>query len=180
VSDLRIGKAHSSFTEAGLVVGDGTQNRVPVCPFITSLRIFPVLITDFNPRVLPLTSIVQLRATIMNTIYRQPKRIPFHYLDLLTSSAVTAIRTGPTPEWLAHAFARRMLEAGTLDATSVPFEEQQARNARFTKRRPERTPAWPVSIDLGTWDVDELQICDIKHHGPEGDYIPVHHISLVQ
>jgi activating signal cointegrator complex subunit 1 len=135
---------------------------------------------------------MQLRTTLINTIYRTPKsldRIPFDYLGVLGSSAVTDISAGPTPEWLTRALARRDASSkgpgavtGTDEAepTSDASSGELIRKMENTTKRPQhQIPAWPVRVDLGTWDIDELQMCDVYSRGPEGEYVPVHSISLV-
>ena len=35
-----------------------------------------------------------------------------------------------------------------------------------------------VGVDLGVWDVNELQICEMGSWGPEGEYVAVARCSL--
>ena len=35
-----------------------------------------------------------------------------------------------------------------------------------------------VPVDLGVWDVDEIQICEMGSRGPEGEYIRADGCSL--
>lgn len=37
----------------------------------------------------------------------------------------------------------------------------------------------PINVNLGTWDIDEIQICEMGSHGPEGEYVRVGGISLL-
>ncbi|KAH9915093.1 kinase A anchor protein, partial [Fomitopsis serialis] len=36
----------------------------------------------------------------------------------------------------------------------------------------------PVRVDLGVWGVDEIQICEMGSHGPEGEYVCVGKIAF--
>ena len=47
--------------------------------------------------------------------------------------------------------------------------------ASDTGRRPVRGP---VNVDFGTWDIDEVQICEMGSEGPEGEYVCVGKIPL--
>ncbi|KAI0056391.1 hypothetical protein BV25DRAFT_1832272 [Artomyces pyxidatus] len=37
----------------------------------------------------------------------------------------------------------------------------------------------PVNVNLGTWDVDEIQICEMSSWGPEGEYVRAAECALV-
>jgi activating signal cointegrator complex subunit 1 len=37
----------------------------------------------------------------------------------------------------------------------------------------------PKTIDLGVWDVDEVQICEMGSYGPEGEYVSCGGCSLL-
>jgi activating signal cointegrator complex subunit 1 len=36
----------------------------------------------------------------------------------------------------------------------------------------------PRAVDLGAWDVDEVQICEMGSHGPENEYVSCGGVSL--
>jgi activating signal cointegrator complex subunit 1 len=36
----------------------------------------------------------------------------------------------------------------------------------------------PVPVNLGTWDVDELQLAEMGNYGPEGEHLCVGKIAL--
>jgi activating signal cointegrator complex subunit 1 len=103
---------------------------------------------------------LQLHCTIVNTVYRKPrprggKRIPFTYTDLLTSP------------WFSR------------PENPVPSHEvTPQRLTQSTSNAGHHSPRGPISVDFGTWDVDEVQICEMGSHGPEGEYVCVGKIDL--
>jgi activating signal cointegrator complex subunit 1 len=76
--------------------------------------------------------------------------VPFDFLALLASPAFAAIRAGPPPSWLADAMA----PGARVKAKAVP-------------------------VDFGTWDVDEVQLCEVGAPGYVGDYVSAGRVSLV-
>jgi activating signal cointegrator complex subunit 1 len=40
------------------------------------------------------------------------------------------------------------------------------------------TMVGPRAVDLGAWDVDEVQICEMGSHGPENEYVSCGGVSL--
>jgi activating signal cointegrator complex subunit 1 len=105
---------------------------------------------------------VQLHATLLNTIYRKPRpkgnhgqRVPFDYLSVLSSPSFSSIRVGPPPDWLS-----------SLNSDGKG------------KGKANRVKTLPVPVDLGTWDVDEVQICEMGSHGPEDEYVCVGKIQI--
>lgn len=36
----------------------------------------------------------------------------------------------------------------------------------------------PVRVDLGAWDIDEIQICEMGSWGPEGEYVCIGRCAL--
>ena len=157
---------HTSFKMAGFLVEENRPLKVcsfiPFTPTLSSRFIFTVEI----PRVLPSpplnTLSYQLHCTIINTVYRKPKprdgkRIPFAYPDLLTSP------------W----FSRSNIGSSRPPHKTVP--QRSLQSGSDVVHLPGRGP---ISVDFGTWDIDEVQICEMGSHGPEGEYVCVGKISL--
>jgi hypothetical protein len=42
-----------------------------------------------------------------------------------------------------------------------------------------RVKAKAVPVDFGTWDVDEVQLCEVSPSGYIGDYVSAGRVSLV-
>jgi len=103
---------------------------------------------------------LKLHCTIVNTVYRKPrprggKRVPFTYTDLLRSP------------WFCR------------PENSIPsHEETTQRLTQSTSSAGNHPPRSPVSVDFGTWDIDEVQICEMGSFGPEGEYVCVGKIDL--
>ncbi len=91
----------------------------------------------------------QLHCTVVNTIYREPRRRfrqPFSYPAILASEAVKSVL--------------------------APNEVVETQDAEKPKKG-------PVKIDLGEWDIDEVQICEMGSHGAEGEYVAAARCPLV-
>lgn len=96
---------------------------------------------------------LKLHCTVINTTYRKPRprqRTPFSYASILEAPALKAIET--------HSGDR----SGTTDTP-----------AGSTRGNEKPRGKSPISIDLGTWDIDEIQICEMGSWGPEGEYVCV-------
>ncbi|KAI0773467.1 AKAP7 2'5' RNA ligase-like domain-containing protein [Irpex lacteus] len=89
-----------------------------------------------------------LHCTVINTSHRRGPRQPFSYADVIASDAFRSIE--------------RQTSAAGADSS-------QTTSVRGKK---------PIAIDLGEWEVDELQICKMGSWGPEGEYVSVGKISL--
>jgi hypothetical protein len=146
----------------------------------------------------------QIHTTLINTNHRTPKpptRIPFDYEGLLTSSAFANVSAGPPPSWLtAPITGPKQEQASDVEAVRAQVEQAGDNPVKQLPGHPERAaqtggnlselaqaPAprakvrtWPIPVDFGTWDVDELQICDMGRFGPDGELAPIHRISLVR
>jgi activating signal cointegrator complex subunit 1 len=140
----------------------------------------------------------QLHATLLNTTYRKPrpkgkyaKRISFDYLSILRSPAFEAIRVGDSPSWLSSVEVGQTVpkHGGEASKERVLDEDEEARNETASPVAATildsasvstggKVKALPVHVDLGTWDVDELQICEMGSFGPEGEYACAGRISL--
>ncbi|KAI0073014.1 hypothetical protein K474DRAFT_1686391 [Panus rudis PR-1116 ss-1] len=103
---------------------------------------------------------LKLHTTIVNTIYRKPRgkgRTPFSYAAIIASEAFRAVERPP--------------EA----AAAVIVSEM---NVSTSSTREKTRGRAPLHVDFGDWDVDEIQICEMGSHGPEGEYVCVGKISL--
>lgn len=61
--------------------------------------------------------------------------------------------------------AFRAIEVAPQPGASVPPAETRGRK--------------PIPVDLGSWTVDEVQICEMGSWGPEGEYVCVGRIPLL-
>jgi activating signal cointegrator complex subunit 1 len=128
-------------------------------------------------------------------------RVPFDYPALLRTPAFAQVRVGEDPAWLLSTDATESsvepagLGSAGLEAADATDAAQPAgvvvdedeeiaaatgvgANARAAPLLAPRARTHPVRVDLGTWDVDELQICEMGSHGPEGEYVCVARIAL--
>jgi len=134
------------------ITDEKTDKFRRVCDFIhTSFKGAGFLVEDNRP--------LKLHCTIINTAHRKPrppggKRIPFAYPDLVTSP------------WFSRP-----------DTSSIPSLPQSS-SAQVVSNTGYRSTRGPVSVDFGTWDIDEVQICEMGSQGPEGEYVCVGRISL--
>ena len=113
----------------------------------------------------------QLHCTLLNTIYRKPRtkeRTYFSYASVLTSDALRSIALEPDSLTAPPA-------TGEPEGTDEGAADQ-AHKGKAKERGPRRRN--PVRVDLGTWDIDEVQICEMGSHGPEGEYVCVGKIAL--
>ncbi|KZT69482.1 hypothetical protein DAEQUDRAFT_726430 [Daedalea quercina L-15889] len=106
-----------------------------------------------------------LHCTLLNTIYRKPRpkngwRTHFSFNSILASDALRAIA----------------LEPDTLLTGGDGSEEGDTAESKGKGRAGAKNE--PVHVDLGAWDVDEVQICEMGSHGPEGEYVCVGKIAL--
>ncbi|KAL4244527.1 Activating signal cointegrator 1 complex subunit 1 [Abortiporus biennis] len=96
---------------------------------------------------------LKLHCTLLNTVYRKPKpkggfRVPFSYPAVIESQAF------------------RSIEKVRVEGDDDPSVSQRPRGKS------------PICIDLGEWNVDEIQICEMGSWGVEGEYICVGKCSL--
>jgi activating signal cointegrator complex subunit 1 len=128
-------------------------------------------------------------------------RVPFDYPALLRTPAFAQVRVGEEPVWLPSVDASQssVEQAGSASASLgapeateaappagvVVDEDEEAvaatgvgTNARAPPLPAPRARTQQVRVNLGTWDVDELQICEMGSHGPEGEYVCVARIAL--
>jgi activating signal cointegrator complex subunit 1 len=97
---------------------------------------------------------LKLHCTLLNTSHRKPRGRPFSYPALLNSSALRSLTDHVHPEADTDTAAQTATHGSPpLCSTAVP-------------------------VDLGTWDVDEVQICAMGSHGPEGEYVSCGAITL--
>jgi activating signal cointegrator complex subunit 1 len=61
----------------------------------------------------------------------------------------------------------------------VPFSYREIlASAAFRAIGGDASARGPKPVDLGVWDVDEVQICQMGSHGPENEYISCGGISV--
>lgn len=163
---------HSSFKGAGFLVEEKRPLKVRFTLIHVALSLSPLEALPSPLRCFKFHLILfwtsldvpfrQLHCTIINTVYRKPKppdgkRAPFAYPDLLTSS------------W----FSRSSTTSIPPSYKAVP-QKSSARSASDT----DPSICRPVSVDFGTWAIDEVQVCEMGSYGPEGEYVCVGKISL--
>lgn len=85
---------------------------------------------------------MQLHCTVLNTIYRKPR-------GKRTPFSYAGVLASP---------AFQSIEVVT-DANKGGQEVGRARGRS------------PISVDLGEWTVDEVQVCEMGSWGPEGEYV---------
>ncbi|CCM05511.1 uncharacterized protein FIBRA_07734 [Fibroporia radiculosa] len=93
---------------------------------------------------------LKLHCTVLNTVYRKPRgkgRLPFSYSSVLASPA---LRTVISPRSISDPLG------------AAPGMSSLA-----------GLKAGPARVDLGDWDIDEIQICEMGSWGPEGEYVCV-------
>lgn len=112
--------------------------------------------------------ICQLHCTILNTTHRQPKskgkfgrRIPFSFTEVCASEALRSI---------SHV-NQAIVGSDPLDNPDVSTEDEAGHTGGPAPKR------FAVEVDLGTYDVDEIQICLMGSKGPEGEYVCVERIK---
>ncbi|CAA7266131.1 unnamed protein product [Cyclocybe aegerita] len=151
-------------------------------------------ITDTRP--------LKLHCTILNASHRKPiRRMPFCYSDILSSGACDLIRA---PDTLP---AEQLSTSATIKAESAPEEGQSSGlediivddptptatrpqdkpcsvgpDTRETRpSKPRRVPLVippPLPINLGTYDVREVQLWVMGSRGPDGGYVSLGGVSL--
>ncbi|PCH40591.1 hypothetical protein WOLCODRAFT_68100 [Wolfiporia cocos MD-104 SS10] len=102
---------------------------------------------------------LKLHCTVLNTVYRKPRsrdRQPFSFSSILSSAVLRAIAVNA----LSVGAPAAVVAAGSSTQSAI-------------------LEKGPVSVDLGEWDVDEVQICEMGSWGPEGEYVCVGRCSLV-
>ena len=83
--------------------------------------------------------------------------LPFSYSDILASSSYRAL--APTRHGLPI--------ADPANAFGPPSEQRAGGGAKKARQDT------GVSVDLGVWEVGEVQICEMGSHGLEGEYVCV-------
>ena len=145
---------NNAFVDAGLLVDARRPLKVTIFNGYHSQ-----LAVDTSP---------QLHCTVINTTHRKPRsranrRQPFSYSAILASTALQDI-TAP------------------LLPTNITYKhEHDCEFSRNMTASPDRRPrdCGAVSVDLGSWQVDEIQICQMGSHGAEGEYISCGGCALV-
>ncbi|KAH9831484.1 uncharacterized protein C8Q71DRAFT_782775 [Rhodofomes roseus] len=131
---------------------------------------------------------LKLHCTVLNSIYRKPRhqykgRIPFSFASILKSDAFRTIAL--EPDTLAVLVDEPGGGGSTeLVSTEVDAAEPSVANGDGGGKGKGKAQGgggrkWePVPVSLGVWDVDEIQICEMGSHGPEGEYLAVGKIVL--
>lgn len=118
---------------------------------------------------------MKLHCTVINTTYRKPRgrgRVPFSYKAIRTSEALSSILA---PDAQVEALTQQL--AGTalqLDGVDVHTHVGQG-----PSRARRREKLKPLDVSLGSWCVDEIQICKMGSYGPEGEYVAEARCSIV-
>jgi len=102
---------------------------------------------------------LKLHCTVINTTHRKPRskthrRQPFSYWSILASTAFKAVSTDAP-----------VLPISTTAITTTVTSSTGAVSADRQKT------CRPASVDFGVWEVDEIQICQMGSHGPDGEYV---------
>jgi len=99
---------------------------------------------------------LKLHCTVLNTTYRKPRangpRVPFSYSTVCSSAAVAS---------LAAQNAAALQPSATPASAPRPPRRGEPNNASHR----------PVSVSLGTWNIDEIQICRMGSWGSQGEYV---------
>ena len=95
-----------------------------------------------------------MHCTLINTVCRNPrskKRVPFLYGQIIWSNALASI-----------------IEAPALGGATAPAPTTDA----------PRKASKALHVDLGEWDADEVQLCEMGSHDAESAYVRVGGVSL--
>ncbi|KAI0693612.1 AKAP7 2'5' RNA ligase-like domain-containing protein [Cerioporus squamosus] len=93
---------------------------------------------------------LKLHCTVVNTIYRKPR-----------------------PRFRQPFSYPSILTSEAVESVLVQDEIVDATEADKTLKK------GPIKVDLGEWDIDEVQICEMGSWGPEGEYRAVARCPLV-
>jgi activating signal cointegrator complex subunit 1 len=115
---------------------------------------------------------LKLHATLINTSSRRPRpragqRTPFDYPAVIAHLRTHAL--------LPPAVPAAVLPVGSSSLSSMTMDRQAPSEQR---NRPRDPLLDTLHADLGTWSVDELQICEMGSWGPEGEYVSVASVPL--
>lgn len=126
---------------------------------------------------------LKLHCTLINTVYRRPRardgrRVPFDFEAILASSAFRDISVPDGTDANAD-------QALSFDPTFVPLSSSTGITPSTRAHQPVQrpTPAGVQNnhgyrINLGAYNVDEVQICLMGSSGSEGEYVSVGGIRL--
>ena len=106
--------------------------------------------------------------TLLNAIYCKPRTTDctyFSYASVLTSNALRSIALEPDSLTAPPAGPPTVGKPEGTDEGAA----DQADKDKVKERGPCRRSL--VRVSLGTWDIDEVQICEMSNHGPEGKYV---------
>ncbi|KAH9913435.1 AKAP7 2'5' RNA ligase-like domain-containing protein [Fomitopsis serialis] len=134
---------------------------------------------------------LKLHCTIVNTAHRKPRpkyRTFFSFTSVRASDALRAIALDPDSLTVPVASTA---DGGSGDAevaaevdAAEPAVAEDTTNGHGEAKGKGRPPGQgakkqePVRVDLGVWGVDEIQICEMGSHGPEGEYVCVGKIAF--
>ncbi|VDC01513.1 unnamed protein product [Peniophora sp. CBMAI 1063] len=159
-------RAHVLWVGPDLEGEDGRRLRA-VCDVIQKTFMDAGLVVDERRE-------LKLHCTVVNTTYRKPRtrgpRIPFSYQSIRTSEAISSILATQPSAAQADAVAQladatQVLRLQDTDAASSAPDGDQSQ----PRRRREKPK--PLNVNLGSWSVDEMQICRMGSYGPEGEYV---------
>jgi activating signal cointegrator complex subunit 1 len=116
---------------------------------------------------------------MINTIYRRPRhkgpRLPVSYSAILASPAFSSIAVAAAAATNEAAPPEPATDDAGAGAPDTGDAEAPAGRPRPKAKRAKQAP---VGVDLGVWTVDEVQICEMGSHGPEGEYVCAGKIAL--
>ncbi|KAF9522296.1 hypothetical protein CPB83DRAFT_864682 [Crepidotus variabilis] len=119
---------------------------------------------------------LKLHCTILNASHRRPRRwCPFSYSDIRSSKACDLISdTSPLPE-VPLSVAKGDQQAAPPTNTAAKARE----NPEQTVRRAPLVLPPPLPVNLGVWDVGEIQLWIMGSRDGEGRYISCGGVELV-
>ena len=111
---------------------------------------------------------------MINTISRKPRqpRLPFSFPSIVQLAAPTTVSHETA---LASALTTDQITSENADATGPRVDGSDddvlaaaAPKEAKTRRRMGTTA---VPLDMGTWGVDQIQLCEMGSHAPDGAYV---------
>ena len=124
----------------------------------------------------------KLHCTLLNTKDRKSesrekrnyvKRIPFSFKDIRESAVIQKCINKVNT---STAFSE---DNTSLQKSSAPLNPSSSSSTNSnTDTRRERSSKTALSLDLGTYDISEIQICRMGSRGPEGEYVCVGRINI--
>ncbi|TFK37736.1 hypothetical protein BDQ12DRAFT_138433 [Crucibulum laeve] len=161
------------------------ERLLQVCEFIHQKFKEQGYIVDNRP--------LTLHCTILNTTNRRPhSRLPFSYTSILESNACQVIggdrySGGPpagVPISLSHTNFSKSISASeklipsvteNVKLLEIDSVSHPPSNSRVQQRAPIQTP---LPVDLGTYNVRNIELWVMGSHGPDNEYVSLGGIEL--